>query len=349
MILGMNQLRLGQFAAGWANYAARDAILVQSGRELPTFGEPWTGDDLAGKTVLIADDQGHGDAIHFFRYLPMLRQRRAARITWRTFPTLVRLLADAAPDIEVVAALPDWARFDRTVTSTSLPRLFGTEMHSIPEAGAYLHAPSKPHGSGRLPAEGRPGIGVPAEGRPGIGLSAEGRPRIGLVWSGDARHLRDHLRSIPADRFLTLADSPDFAFHSLQHPVRASDVAALLRRPHIDRSVETAADFADTAAIIAGLDLVIAVDTAVAHLAAAMGKPVWLLLHVAPDWRWLAERADSPWYQTMRLFRVRPEEWSSDGGWGPMLGRVKAALKAFRPAARQAAGTMRPRGRPAKR
>ena len=111
--------------------------------------------------------------------------------------------------------------------------------------------------------------------------------------------------------FLRLADLPGIGFHSLQHIVRPDDRPALEGRPAIRRDVETAVDFADTAALIAGLDLVITVDPAVAHLAGALGWPVWVLLHVAPDWRWLTERSDSPWYPTLRLFRQgRPTDWA---------------------------------------
>jgi hypothetical protein len=206
--------------------------------------------------------------------------------------------------------------------STSLPRWFGTELESIPAYVPYLWPPAHLKSGMKLPS---------ARG---------GRPHVGLVWSGDARHTRDHLRSIPAALFLTLAGAPGINFHSLQHEVRAVDLPALTARPAIGREVEKASDLADTAALIARLDLVITVDTAIAHLAGAMGKPVWVLLHVAPDWRWLTERTDSPWYPTARLFRVTPAEWlvversgaaevADGGGWGPLLERVSVALRAF--------------------
>jgi hypothetical protein len=180
--------------------------------------------------------------------------------------------------------------------------------------------------------------------------SARGRPNVGLVWSGDARHTRDHLRSIPAEAFLGLAGTPGIKFHSLQHVVRPADLPALTTRPAISRDVEKAADLADTAALIARLDLVITVDTAIAHLAGAMGKPVWIILHVAPDWRWMADRADSLWYPAARLFRVAPPEWlgqPTGADWVPVLDRVAAALRDF--AAGAQPGIIRPRGRPANR
>jgi tetratricopeptide (TPR) repeat protein len=322
MLRGMNRLRLGRYREGWVDYAAREAIPELGPQDAPKpAGEPWRGQALSGKTLLVTDDQGHGDAIQFFRYLPLLRDRGAAHVTWHTFPALVRLLADAAPHATVLNALPPGARFDFHCNSTSLPRWFGTELDSIPAADAYLWPPSHLKSALKPPA-----------GR---------RLKVGLVWSGDARHTRDHLRSVPADAFLTLADLPKISFHSLQHEVRPADRPALEAHPAIGREVEKAADFADTAALIARLDLVIAVDTGIAHLAAALGKPVWIVLHVAPDWRWLTERADSPWYPSVRLFRVTPAEWLGRGGrpggsppkapdeagWSPVLDRVKAALR----------------------
>lgn len=319
MMHGMNQLRLGRFADGWVDYAAREdiAALFPDGRPvLP--GEVWQGQDLAGKTILVVDDQGHGDAIQFFRYLPLLQARGSKQITLRSFAPLARLLRDAAPYATVLAALPDDARFDYHCTSSSLPRWFGTTLETIPCAVPYLRPLVHP----RIMPNRR----------------MAKRLQVGLAWSGDERHMRDHLRSIPADLFLGLADLPGIGFHSLQHIVRAHDRPALEVRPAIRRDVETAVDFADTAALITRLDLVITVDTAVAHLAGALGKPVWILLHIAPDWRWLTDRTDSPWYPTARLFRVAPGEWGvnvtapvqpPDSGWGPMLRRVAAALRRF--------------------
>ncbi|WP_428485200.1 glycosyltransferase family 9 protein [Rhodopila sp.] len=331
LVLGMNQLRLGDFANGWANYAVREQVtpLYPDGPP-PALGAVWQGQDLAGKTILVADDQGHGDSIQFSRYLPLLKARRAWHITLRTFPPLVRLLADAAPDVAVLPTLPNEARFDYHCTSSSLPRWFGTTLKTIP---ATMPCPRPPDGSRRPRRK---------------------RWQIGLAWSGDERHMRDHLRSIPAEVFLKLADQQDARFHSLQKDIRPSDLAALQARPAISRTVEKAGDFADTAALIAGLDLVITVDTAIAHLAGTLGKPVWILLHVAPDWRWLASRSDSPWYPSARLFRLPPKRpltaaprrddpanvGPADVGvsdhdegqcavWAPLLRRVAAALRTF--------------------
>ncbi len=307
---GMNRLRLGQFQAGWADYAAREAIPeLRSGASPTRADQVWQGQPLTGKTVLVTDDQGHGDSIQFFRYLPLLRDRGAAHVTWQTFPPLVRLLSAAAPYATVVDALPDNARFDVQCESTSLPRWFETELDSIPAPREYLRPPAQ--------------LKSPRK------HLTDRRLRVGLAWSGDARHARDHLRSIPADLFLTLADVPEISFHSLQYATRPADRPALNAHPAVTRDIQKATDFADTAALVAHLDLVIAVDTAIAHLAGALGKPVWIVLHAAPDWRWLTDRSDSPWYPTVRLFRVTPAEWLGGAGWGPVVNRVATALAAL--------------------
>ncbi|MEA2737638.1 MAG: hypothetical protein QOH05_945 [Acetobacteraceae bacterium] len=346
MMLGMNRLRLGAFALAWPDYATREAIpeLYPDGPPL-LADQVWQGQDLRGHSLLVTDDQGHGDAVQFFRYLPLLRDRGPARITWRTFPPLVRLLGDAAPYATVLNGLPDDARFDFHCHSTNLPRWFGTELDTIPTPVAYLWPPVHLKSGIRLPAippgmasgpkaERSGAAGSSATRSKAAGSSAQrskeagsgaerstkaagsgggrsklSRLNVGLVWSGDARHTRDHLRSIPAGQFLRLTDVPGIDFHSLQHEVRPADLVALNARPAVGREVEKAVDFADTAALIDRLDLVITVDTGISHLAGALGKPVWVVLHVAPDWRWLVDRTDSPWYPSVRLFRVTRAEW----------------------------------------
>jgi len=372
MLRGMNRLRLGQFRAGWADYAAREAISTLCPDGQPEVAaQTWQGQPLSGKTLLVTDDQGNGDAIQFFRYLPLLRNRGASHITWRTLPPLVRLFRAAAPCATVLDTLPRDARFDLQSNAASLPRWFETELHSIPATVPYLHPPSHRPATQRAKTAqslaGQSQAGQSQAGQSQAGQSQAGQsqaghsqaghsqagdsqaghsqagqssgrrsqaplPRVGLVWSGDARHTRDHLRSIPAELFLSLTEVPGISFHSLQHEVRAADLPALAARPAIARDVEKAVDLADTATLIATLDLVITVDTCVAHLTGALGKPVWILLHVAPDWRWLTERTNSPWYPTARLFRVTPTEWpgTAEGpNWNPVLGRVATALQAF--------------------
>jgi tetratricopeptide (TPR) repeat protein len=308
MLRGMTLLRLGRFQEGWIDYAARERIRqLYPDAAVPMANKVWRGENLTGKTLLVTDDQGHGDAIQFFRYVSMLRERGAASITWRTFSPLVRLLAGSAPDVNVVAAVPAGACFDFESNSTRLPGVIGTTLKTIPAPVPYLPPPSRVLGPVKRPTGQR--------------------ARVGLAWSGDPNHTRDHLRSIPAALFLTLTAVPGLSFHSLQHQVRPSDHPAVEAHPTIGREVEKSVDFADTAALIDRLDLVITVDTAIAHLAGAMGKPVWLILHLVPDWRWLVDRPDSPWYPETRLFRVSRDE--SRIGWGPVIDRVATELRAF--------------------
>jgi tetratricopeptide (TPR) repeat protein len=346
MMLGMNQLRRGEFAEGWVNYASRETIRHYYPHGPPRLpGQLWTGQSLVGRSIVVIDDQGHGDSIQFFRFLLQLLARErddiavaqtsrsssllnrviqtsgdsasshralgAKQVILLTFPGLDRLFRQAAPQVTVLTNLPAVTQTDYHCNSTALLRWLGVSLETIPDWAPYLFAPVSA------------GIRLPARRRSGR------TPQVGLAWSGDPTHTRDHLRSIPADLFLELADLPGIGFHSLQRVVRPADQPALQRRRRIGRAVEDAADFADTAALIDRLDLIVTVDTGVAHLAAAMGKPVWLVLHRIADWRWLMDRDDSPWYPTMRLFRGRTAEWGDgDMGWRPLLDRVAAALRA---------------------
>lgn len=305
LVYGMNRLRQGDFAAGWRDYEMRAHVTSFHPSGPPRRpGIRWAGEPLDGRTILVEDEQGFGDAIQFFRYVWLLRDAGAKRIVLRTFPTLVPLFQAAAPFVEVVETLPADFEPDFHCDSASLPHGFDTALHSIPAAVPYLIAPA---------AADRPLLRLPRPDGPR-------RLRVGLVWAGDRRHLRDHRRSIPGAQFLRLADRGDIDFTSLQTPIRQADLAPLAARPSIRRLGEQVHDYSDTAAVIAQLDLVIAVDTSVAHLAGALGKPVWILLPVAADWRWMAQRADSPWYPTARLFRADLR------GWQPALRQVRTAL-----------------------
>jgi hypothetical protein len=156
-------------------------------------------------------------------------------------------------------------------------------------------------------------------------LASAPRPRIGLVWAGNPKHENDHNRSMPARLLAPLITSAGASFFSLQVPANAEDSAAL-PPGRVSDLAAALGDFADTAAVIQNLDLVVSVDTAVAHLAGALGKPVWLLLPFVPEWRWLLDREDSPWYPTMRLFRQQ-----SAGDWTGVVERLKMALQSWQP------------------
>ncbi len=302
MAYAISLLRLGRLREGWDSYRRRHRVAFffpGQGTGLP--GTLWQGQDLTGRTILLRDEQGYGDAIQFFRYIRLLRKAGAARIVLSTFPLLAPLFQASTGLAEVVTAATLDRAPDFHCPTGDLPGGFGTTLETIPADVPYLRPP--PEAMETVPA-------LP---------EGEG-PSVGLVWSGDPRHVTDHLRSIPASVFLRIADLPGVRFVSLQNAVRGTDLPALTARPQVARIGETLTDFGQTAALVSQLDLVIAVDTSVAHLAGAMGKPVWLLLPRAPDWRWLIGREDSPWYPTVRLFRAGAD------GWAPVIERVRQAL-----------------------
>ena len=298
----LSRLVTGDLSGGWPKYEWR----WQNNSEAPParqFGEPmWRGKEpLAGKTILIYAEQGLGDTIQFCRYARPL-SARGATVVLRVQPPLVPLLQGLDGVARLLAADEPPPAFDYQCPLLSLPLAFDTSLQTIPAGGAYLR-PSGPRFAERLAAwQAR--------------LGPKDKPRIGLVWSGNAHHKNDRNRSIPLQAFARVV-SPGARFVSLQNEVRAADAAVLKQRGDIDEFAPELVDFAETAALVAQLDLVVSVDTSVAHLAAAMGKPVWLLLPLNPDWRWLLEREDSPWYETMRLFRQ-----SRRGEWGEVVARV---------------------------
>jgi tetratricopeptide (TPR) repeat protein len=268
------------------------------------FAQPlWTGSgDIAGKTILLHAEQGFGDTIQFCRYAPMVA-RRGARVVLEVQEPLRTLMATLPGVAQVVGrgeTLPD---FDIHCPMLSLPRAFATELATISGATPYLQAPAG--GLARWNAR----------------LAGKDRPRIGIAWSGRPTHKNDHNRSIELAAFLPILADLDATFVSVQRDLREADADVLRQRPDIVHFGEDLKDFADTAGLIANLDLVVAVDTSVVHLAGALGKPVWVLLPLVPDWRWLLQRDDSPWYPTARLFRQ-----DDSRRWDGVIARVHAAL-----------------------
>ena len=300
-------LALGDYESGFAGYEWR----WRGATELSPrgFAQPqWQGEDIAGKTILLHAEQGYGDSIQMLRYLPLIKAR-GARVLLELPDSLMPLLGRHAEGVVVFnkgTALP---AFDLHCPLMSLPLAFGTRIDTVPAEVPYLFAPA-----GRV-------------ARMALRLPQTRARRVGLVWSGKPSHKNDHNRSITLSRLKPLLDVPGTSFVSLQREYRDADRDALVALP-ILRLDAAITDFADTAAAIAALDLVIAVDTAVAHLAGSLGKPLWVLLSHVQDWRWLIAREDNPWYPTARLFRQGP-----DGDWDPVIGRVAAALAGL-PAAR---------------
>jgi tetratricopeptide (TPR) repeat protein len=296
------RLLTGDLARGWAEYEWRWKK-ESTARVMRDFPQPcWLGGgEIAGKTILLHSEQGFGDTIQFCRYAPLVAARGAQVIVEVERP-LQRLMTTLAGPLQVIAKgspLPD---FDLHCPLLSLPLAFGTELATIPAPVPYLRAPTQ----------------SPANWQ--RRLAAKRRPWIGLAWSGNPAHKQDLDRSIGLRALLPILDI-DATFVSLQKDVRPADAAALAERDDILQVTDTLGDFSDTAALIAQLDLVISVDTSVVHLAGALGKPVWALLQYIPDWRWLLDREDSPWYPTARLFR-------QDGtrAWDGVVARVREAL-----------------------
>jgi tetratricopeptide (TPR) repeat protein len=299
-------LSLGDFAQGWPAFEWR----WRGATELKPrgFAQPqWQGEDLTGKTILLHAEQGYGDSIQFLRYLPLVKATGAAVIL-ELPDTLKPLLGQHAAGVTVINIDTAPPPFDLHCPLMSLAGAFGTMVDTIPADVPYLYAP--PERVERL--------------RPR--LAGATRPRVGLVWSGKPSHKNDHNRSIPLADLAPLLAVPDVSFVSLQRDYREAELAAL-DQSSILRMNDGLTDFADTAAIIAQLDLVIAVDTAVAHLAGALGKPVWILLSHIQDWRWLLAREDSPWYPSARLFR-QPRI----GDWDGVIARLATALAGSVPA-----------------
>lgn len=281
--VGLANLLVGNFDAGWRGHEAR---LRLPSSFYPKFHQPrWTGaEEIEGKTILVCADEGLGDTIHFARYVPMLADR-GAHVLLAVQPSLEPLLSGLRGVSQSVAisAIPSQT-FDLHCPISSLPLAFATRLDTIPSKVPYLPLPSPARiqaWAARLPSKS--------------GL------RVGLVWSGSPTHSNDANRSIPLRQLARILDV-GATFVSLQKDPKPDDRAVLEQSGIIDMTADLA-DFAETAALASCLDLIITVDTSVAHLAGALGLATWILLPWTPDYRWLLQRTDSPWYPTARLFR----------------------------------------------
>jgi hypothetical protein len=307
------QLLAGDFAAGWAGREAARWRIPTLAAGYPKLSKPlWRGQEaIEGKTILLCPDEGLGDTIQFARYVPMLAERGARVILGvqdELFPLLSNLVGATQCIPRSGGTVP---AYDLHCPITSLPWIFETRLDSIPPETSYLPPPA----ADRV---------VAWEQR----LGARPRLRVGLVWSGNPRHNNDRNRSIPFRALARILDA-DASFVSLQKNVRADDLPALRERSDIVDLTTELSDFAETAALVSCLDLVITVDTSVAHLSGALGRPTWILLPFAPDYRWLLHREDSPWYPTVRLFR---QDASRD--YGVVVDRLRHELQSQIDAAR---------------
>jgi tetratricopeptide (TPR) repeat protein len=264
------------------------------------FPQPaWQGENAPGKTLLVHAEQGFGDAIQMVRFISAARERMG-RVILECRPELTTLFQYAkCADVIIPhgAAIPP---FDYFVPLMSLPRALGVTLDTIPAPTPYLQAPAH---------EGLPAAPV-------------GCLKVGLAWAGNPHHHQDAARSLPLEALAPVLQVPDVAFYSLQASVPKRDESCLRSLSHVIHSDLRFKDFLDTASVIAEMHLVITVDTAVAHLAGALAKPTWMLVQHSPDWRWFLDRADTPWYPTMQLFRQ-----AKRGHWEMPIQRVVDALR----------------------
>jgi tetratricopeptide (TPR) repeat protein len=300
--LGMLQLLLGDFLEGWANSESRLQVLGTGSNPLRDAAPQWRGEPISGKTIMLHAEQGLGDTIQFLRYVPMVAAT-GARAILAVQGALKALAEQVAPQAVVLVDGEAAPPFDLQCPLLSLPPAFATDLDTIPRDVPYVRAAGDRVAAwrNRLPA-------------------GEAR-RVGLVWAGSSTHGNDRNRSIDLARLRPLFDAPGVQFVSLQRELRPGDAVILEASATVTHVGDRLADFADTTAVIECLDVVVTVDTSVAHLAGAMGKPVWILLPFSPDWRWLLGRDDSPWYPTARLFRQPAiDDWES------VIARVRAEL-----------------------
>lgn len=300
--LALALLQQGDLSQGFTEYEWRWRFPHSPPRP---FSQPlWDGSNLQGRTILLHAEQGFGDTIQFIRYAPLLAQYSDRVIVECQAPLLPLLATVPGIDQLIVrgAALP---RFDVHLPLLSLPHVLGTTLKTIPAPIPYLSPPE----SRQLSLETPPGTHL----------------QVGIVWAGSPKNPYNRHRSLDLTYFLTLFDIPGVAFYSLQKEAPAADFARLNDyKERVQDLSDRLHDFADTAAVVAQLDLVITVDTSIAHLTGALGKPAWVLLSFDPDWRWLLGRDDSPWYPSIRLFRQ-----DSLGNWQQVFARVAESLSAL--------------------
>jgi uncharacterized protein (TIGR03032 family) len=298
--LGMGLLQLGDYKHGFAEY---------EWRSLNGFRSPhpkWDGSPIPDKTLLIYTEQGAGDAIQFARYLPLAAER-CKKLILACPEELMPIFATIAGiaqirEKEKIAV----AEFDTYLPVMSLPHVFGTTLETIQTVVPYVDAAALHR----------------RKDSPSLSLSDSEYPRIGIVWAGSNTNRTDRQRSCPLNEFLPILTTPEISFYSLQKGERHKDLADLPSNVSVQNLEPQLGDFGDLAMIIDQLDLVITVDTSVAHMAGALGKKVWTLLSCVPDWRWMLEGEATPWYPTMRLFRQ-----TQLGDWTGVIERVAEALR----------------------
>jgi tetratricopeptide (TPR) repeat protein len=295
----------GEWEEGWREYEWRFRLSNSTPLLPPTSKPQWDGAAMPDSTLLVVVDQGFGDGIQFMRYLPWA-MARCPRLIVAAGAELAPMLRQIVPPEMVRHNWQGVADFDAYCALSSLPRLEGTRAGRIPAAIPYLAA--SPERVARWAERLRR-------------LSPAGHRRIGIIWAGRPTHANDRLRSIPLATLAPLGMLSNVTLFAIQKGPTISQTGAWYgRAPLVNLGAEVA-DYDDTMAILENLDLLITVDTSVAHLAGALGRPVWVMLPLAPDWRWLLDREDTGWYPSMRLFRQRKA-----GDWAGVVRDVAAAL-----------------------
>ena len=294
------KISLGEYEEGWELYEWRWKSF--SKKWARHYEKPlWLGEEsLKGRSILIYPEQGYGDFIQFYRYIPKL-QALGARIILETPAPLISLITESSTEVEIVESGRKLPKFDFQCPIMSLPLAFKTNLNSIPNKFPYVKA-----GPEKIKAWQEK-------------LGVKTKKRIGLAWSGSKEHKNDHNRSIALAQLSSLLKMP-FEFHSLQKEIKGADLDSF-ENSAIRNHQDDISDFSDTAALIENMDLVITVDTAIAHLAGSLNKPFFLLLPFHADYRWMLDRSDSPWYVTGKLFRQ-----NQVGDWGAMIYDLKHHL-----------------------
>ncbi len=283
-------LLLGKFKEGWEEYEYR--FMKNNSANLRTFDRPkWDGSSLEGKRILVVSEQGFGDNIQFIRYIPLVKEKKGYIILEcnKKLINLFKTITEIDEFVEKEDNCIQNIEFDLYINLMSLPKIFDTQLENVPNKIPYL----------------RSNINYRGKFKENFNKN---KFKIGIVWAGNTNQMNDEYRSTTFDKFKILKQIPGILLFSLQKEKAASQ----LDDPEVIDLSKDINDFEDTASIIKELDLIISVDTSVAHLAGAMGKPVWTLLAFNSDWRWLLERKDSPWYPSMKLFRQKKlGDWDS--------------------------------------
>ena len=305
LALAQNLLAVGDFEAGWMEYEWRNQTEAGKATMPAMTSAPWNGMRIPNGRLLLVGDQGYGDTILFARFIGMAAERVQEVVLGCSaeMGPLLRDLPGVTQFCHRWNEVPGHAAHCRL---SSLPYLFHTTPDTIPASIPYMKAEPARIAAWRE----RFNLQLP-----------EGRRRIGLAWTGRPTHPNDRRRSMPLARLAPLANTGDAVFVSLQKPMPTTDLGSVRLFPGMFDLQHDLTDFGETAAVIENLDLVITVDTSMGHLAGALGKPVWIMVPKAADWRWMLDRSDSPWYPTARLFRQ-----DKPGAWDPVIESVRTAL-----------------------